>query len=417
MKTENPKNVEAPAFRWRRHPFAAAVAVAIVLAAPAAAVAAEEAAAVSAAAPVPGGEAGEDAAVAREVLAKAGGWLLANQKEDGSFSGPKHPGLTAIALWGLEGAAAAKSSAGGDASAELAAAEKAAEWILGKAQPDGGFYTPIPGRAGGGLSTYNTALCLTALSFCRRDDAGFVGKILAARSFLASSQLEGDDGFAGGFGYDKAAPHRYADLNNAVFAIEAMRRTQRFEDFRPAGEEKADLDWDAALSFVESLHNGENAGEDAGGFAYSHADAKAGTAEGKDGKIVLRSYGSITYSGLLALVYCKLPPHDPRVRSALDWASRHWTLEENPGMGEQGLYFFYDIVGRSLSVSGIGEIPVAGGEGGTVAWRPALLAKLRSLQRRDGSFANRNGRYWENDPVLATGYSAVTAAFAAGFLK
>jgi len=393
-----------------------ALAAALAAAFPAAAPAAEEAAAPASAAPAaaaPSAAAGD----ARAVLAGAGAWLAAQQKEDGSFSNPKHPGLTAIALWGLEGAAAAKESAGEDASAERAAAEKAEAWILSRAQDDGGFYTRIPGRAGGGLSTYNTALSLAALSFSRRTDPEFVGKVLAARDFLAASQLEGDDGFAGGFGYDKAAPHRYADLNNAVFAIEAMRRTQRFEDMRPAGAKKADLDWDAALSFVESLHNGDGAGDGAGGFAYSHADAKAGAAAGADGRIVLRSYGSITYSGLLALVYCKLPPNDPRVRSALDWASRHWTLDENPGMGEQGLYFFYDIVGRALSVSGFESVPRPAERGGPVEWRSELLRKLRSLQRPDGSFANRNGRYWENDPVLATGYSAVAAAFAAGFLR
>ena len=371
-----------------------ALAAALAAAFPAAVPAAEEAAAPAAAAPAaaaPSAAAGD----ARAVLAGAGAWLAAQQKEDGSFSNPKHPGLTAIALWGLEGAAAAKEAAGQDASAERAAAAKAAAWILSRAQDDGGFYTRIPGRAGGGLSTYNTALSLAALSFSRRTDPEFVGKVLAARDFLAASQLEGDDELAGGFGYDRAAPHRYADLNNAVFAIEAMRRTQRFEDLRPAGGRKADLDWDAALSFV------------------AKADGAA-----SDGRIVLRSYGSITYSGLLALVYCKLPPNDPRVRSALDWASRHWTLDENPGMGEQGLYFFYDIVSRALSVSGFESVPrSAESGGGSVEWRPALLRKLRSLQRPDGSFVNRNGRYWENDPVLATGYSAVTAAFAAGFLR
>lgn len=352
-----------------------------------------------------------------EALSKAAAWLVSNQKEDGSFSNPKFPGLTAVALWGLEGAAAAKEGSGLDASAERAAAAKAADWILSKAQPDGGLYVPVPGRAGGGLSTYNTALSLSALSFTGRRDADFVDKVLKARTFLASSQLEGDDGFSGGFGYDKAAPHRYADLNNATFAMEAMRRTQRFEDLRPAGEKKADLDWEAALAFAERLHNGDDAGDGAGGFAYSPADAKAGTEEKEGGKIVLRSYGSITYSGLLALVYCRLAPDDPRVRSTLDWASRHWTLEENPGVGDQGLYFFYDVIGRALSVAGFDEIPRAAENGGPVRWRRELLDKIVSLQREDGSFSNRNGRFWENDPVLVTGYSAVALSFASGALR
>ena len=347
---------------------------------------------------------------AKAAIAKAAAWLAAQQKEDGSFSNPSFPGLSAIALWALLGA---------DDPAYAPAIRKATDYLLASAQPDGGIYRPVPGRAGGGLSTYNTALALSALSFTRRTDEAFVSVVLKARSFLAASQLEGDDSFAGGFGYDKAAPHRYADLNNTAFVIDAMRRTQNYEDLRPAGEKKADIDWEAALAYAESLHNGPAAGDNAGGFAYSHADAKAGTEKGEDGKVVLRSYGSITYSGLESLVYCRLDRADPRVRSTLDWASRHWTVDENPGVGDQGLYFFYDILSRALTAAGIDSIPRAGDAAGgaPIDWRAELVAKIVSLQREDGSFVNANGRFWENDPVLATSYSVVSLAFAAGTLR
>ena len=347
---------------------------------------------------------------AKASLAKAAAWLAAQQKEDGSFSDPKFPGLSAIALWALIGA---------DDPAYAPAIARASDYLLSCAQPDGGIYRPVPGRAGGGLSTYNTALALSALSFTRRSDEAFVAVVLNARAFLASSQLEGDDQFAGGFGYDKAAPHRYADLNNTAFVIDAMRRTQGYEDMRPAGESKADIDWEAALAYAESLHNGPGAGDSAGGFAYSHADAKAGTEKDADGRVILRSYGSITYSGLEALVYCRLDRADPRVQSTLDWASRHWTVDENPGVGDQGLYFFYDILSRALTAAGIDSIPRSGAAAGQppIDWRAELVAKVVSLQRPDGSWVNANGRFWENDPVLATSYSAVSLAFAAGNLR
>ena len=48
----------------------------------------------------------------------------------------------------------------------------------------------------------------------------------------------------------------------------------------------------------------------------------------------------MTYAGLLAMIYANVSPQDVRVRSALDWAMRQWSLEENPGMGQEGLYFF-----------------------------------------------------------------------------
>ena len=162
---------------------------------------------------------------------------------------------------------------------------------------------------------------------------------------------------------------------------------------------------------------GPGTGDNEGGFAYSPADAKAGTdkAASTNETVVMRSYGSMTYAGLLALVYCELDRSDPRVKSTLDWAGRHWSLEENPGIGEQGLYFFYDVISRALTAAKVESIPREGAE--AVDWRRELIEKLLSLQRPDGSFANANGRFWENDPVLATSYSAVSLAFAIGNLR
>jgi squalene-hopene/tetraprenyl-beta-curcumene cyclase len=345
-------------------------------------------------------------------------WLAAQQKESGAFSQEQFPGLTGLALWALI-------STGDEAYKPNI--DKAVEFLKTKVQPDGGIYSAVPGRKGGGLGTYNTAICLTALAETKRADLTEI--ILNARTYLAGSQISGDETYNGGFGYDKAAPRTYADLMNTHFVMEAMRRSQSYEDMRPAGQAKADINWSAALEFAESLHNDENAGDSAGGFAYSPADAKAGMekADGKKPaateakpskeKIVMRSYGSITYAGLLALVYCELEPTDPRVRSTLDWASRHWTLEENPGVGDQGLYFFYNVIGRSLTAAGIKEIPVAGEEGKTINWSDELIKKVDSLQKEKGNWVNTNGRFWENDPVLSTSYSILSLTFASGKAK
>ena len=337
-------------------------------------------------------------------------WLLSRQSEDGAFSNPQFPGISGLAVWAI--------AASGDASAKDAV-KKGSDYILSKVQPDGGIYSPIPGRKGGGLSTYNTAVCLTALAATGRDDITKV--VLDARTFLASSQNIGDDVFKGGFGYDKSAERPYADLMNTHFVVEAMRRTQHFEDQRPAGEKRADIDWDAALAFAETLHNGADAGDSAGGFAYSPADAKAGLENADEaaakaaGKVILRSYGSITYAGLLSLLYCQIDKSDSRVQSTLDWAARHWSLEENPGMGDQGLYFFYNVISRSMSV--LGAETIARKDGEPIKWANELAAKVASLQHEDGSWTNKNGRFWENDPVLATAYSLLALEFATGVTK
>lgn len=352
----------------------------------------------------PASAAATPAADAEAVLRRGAAWLAVRQREDGSFSQPEFPALTGLALWAL---------AGSGLPGYEAPIRRAADYLAGCAQPDGGIYRPIPGRKGGGLATYNTAICLTALHVAGRQD--LAPMLLAARDFLAAAQETEDPLFRGGFGYDRANERPYADLMNTHFALEAMRRTEALEEARPAGRPRADLRWEAALAFVEGLQNPAGTGPDnAGGFFYTHNDPKAGTATvavrtaaGMEERVVLRSYGSITYAGLLALVHCRLTRDDPRVRSALDWAARHWSLEENPGMGDQGLFFFYNVLGRSLDASGARTLERP--QAPAVDWRSELLAKLAALQQDDGSWVNANGRFWENDPVLATAYALIAA--------
>ena len=355
------------------------------------------------------------AATADAAIQQGVAWLAAHQGEDGAFSDPLFPGLSGLALWAV--------AASGDP-AYSNVVKKGSDFILAKVQPDGGIYTPIPDRKGGGLGTYNTAVCLTALAATGRDDITEV--VLNARTYLAASQHLGDDVFKGGFGYDKQTDRAYTDLMNTHFVLEAMRRTQAYEDRRPAGQKRADLNWQAALEFAERLHNGPDTGDNAGGFYYSPGDAKAGTekiaaqsnapgAATTNETVVLRSYGSITYAGLLALVHCDVDRADPRVQSALNWASRHWTLDENPGMQDQGLYFFYNVMSRALAAAGLETIPRD--QGDPIPWAKELVGKVVSLRQDDGSWVNRNGRFLENDSVLATAYSVLALEFATGRTK
>jgi squalene-hopene/tetraprenyl-beta-curcumene cyclase len=332
-------------------------------------------------------------------------WLKGCQKPSGAWSDEGAPALTALPLWAVV--------ASGSPGAYAAEADRAVAFLLGKQQPDGGIYVPVPGRPGGGLGNYNTAVCLTALHATGRRDV--IPAVLKAREYVASSQLTGDDLYAGGFGYDKASGRRYADLNNTVFSIDAMRRTQGAEDLRPAGEKRADLDWDAALKYVSGMQVKE--GETAGGFGYNLNEPKGGAVPADaGGRPMLRAYGSISYAGLLALVHARLDKSDPRVRSAVEYGSRFWTLEENPGQGQQGLYFYYNILSRALGAAGLDALPKHAAEG-SIRWREEVVRKVVALQKPDGSWVNDNNRWWENDPVLATSYSLLALEFAAGIAK
>lgn len=328
-----------------------------------------------------------------DAIARGVKFLKAQQTKEGYFSDAQMPALTALPLWAF--------SCAGEGSGDCA--KRAAEFVLKTQRPDGGFYVPKPGRGGSGLGNYNTSVCVSALF-----ESGLAPTraILDARTYIASSQLTGDDTMAGGFGYDRASRRRYADLSNTSYALDAMRRTEKAEDFRPKGEARADLNWDKAVQFVTRLQ--ETQGERAGGAAYNRSTAQAGTETNRSGRVALRAYGSMSYAAVLSMCHAKLTRGDPRVKSALEYCSRFWTVDENPGMGSQGLYYYYDILSRALSVAGVDELERPDGE--KVDWRKALSEKLLALQREDGSWVNDNNRFWENDPVLVTSFAILTLA-------
>ena len=312
-------------------------------------------------------------------------FLLSRQAEDGHWSDPQIPALTALPLWALTGA---------DAKGTEAARRKAAAFVLSTQRPDGGFYVPKPGRGGSGLGNYNTSVCLAALY-----DSGMAPKsaMLRAREYIASSQLTGDDTMAGGFGYDRISRRRYADLSNTSYAMSAMAKTASLEEFRADGR-RVDIDWDKALAFVQNLV--EREGPDAGGAAYNDRTPQAGTATNAQGRVHLRAYGSMTYAAVLSMCAAKLDRGDPRVRQSLEYLATNWTVDENPGMGRQGLYYFYDIMARALSAAQVDEV-------GGHKWRTELAAKVVSLQKGDGSWSTDNNRFWEADPVLCTSFAVI----------
>ena len=75
-----------------------------------------------------------------------------------------------------------------------------------------------------------------------------------------------------------------------------------------------------------------------------------------------RGYGRVSYDGMMRLLYDDVRRNDPRVDAMLDWAERGWSLEENPGKGNAGLYYFWHAMSKCLAASGEEEIvPLQGG--------------------------------------------------------
>jgi len=117
----------------------------------------------------------------------------------------------------------------------------------------------------------------------------------------------------------------------------------------------------------------------------------------------------MTYAGLKGLSYAGLSPDDPRVLAAQNWIRQHYTLAENPGMGAQGLYYYFHTFGKTMSTLGHDEFVDASGKSHN--WKAELTARLASLQKANGSWLNPQDRWYEGDPNLVTAYSLLALSF------
>jgi squalene-hopene/tetraprenyl-beta-curcumene cyclase len=97
---------------------------------------------------------------------------------------------------------------------------------------------------------------------------------------------------------------------------------------------------------------------------------------------------------------------DPRVQAVFDWLRGNYTLEENPGMGPQGLFFYFHTMSKALSLHGVGDLELK--DGRKVDWRRELAMRLIDLQSPDGRWSNVSNRWWEKDPALVTSYGVLT---------
>jgi len=201
--------------------------------------------------------------------------------------------------------------------------------------------------------------------------------------------------------------------------LEAIRLTESLDTrSEESPHTPSKLHWKKAIEFLQRCQNlpasndqpwAKNARkEDLGGFVYMPGLSMADEEPPKDNKTPLRSYGSMTYAGLKSFIYAELKKDDPRVKAAMEWLKHNYTLNENPGMGPQGLYYYLQTVAKALTVYGDDTFTDAAGK--THDWRYEMLKKFISLQKIDkdgGYWVNENNRWFESDPVLCTSYSLI----------
>ena len=334
---------------------------------------------------------------AKDAVSRGCAYLLAAQRPDGAWEAfdQPHPAITALAV-----AALAHEP---DIGPKHAAVQRGIEFVLRFVQPDGGIYVPDEG-----MQNYHTSVALLALSAMK--DPELAGPIGNAQEFL--KRLQWDDGegheassaWYGGAGYGRS---KRPDLSNTQLMLEALH-----ESGLPAD----DPVYQKAMVFISRSQmlgstNDQDfakAGGD-GGFIYTPAnggESKAGT-EVVQGRPRLRSYGSMTYAGFKSMLYAKVDRDDPRVKAAVQWITRHYTLDQNPNMpaeqAREGLYYNYHVFAKAMQAWGEEQIRDAQGAGHF--WRADLCRTLLKLQNEDGSWSNSADRWYEGNPHLVTAYA------------
>ncbi|MFO0899180.1 MAG: prenyltransferase/squalene oxidase repeat-containing protein [Pirellulales bacterium] len=334
-----------------------------------------------------------------EMVAKAVEFLSTKgQADDGSFSQQASPAVTAIVVESLlkQGR-----------SPDDPVVAKGLKYLEGLAQPDGGIYRP-------GTFHQNYETCISVMAFqSANKDGRYADLIKRADAYLRDIQNDEGEGHGkeslsyGGAGYGRS---KRPDLSNTSFLLDALKATGAGPD-DPAVQK--------ALVFVSQCQNLEspyNTGPWAaknpdGGFYYTAAaGGQSQAGQIPDGG--LRSYGSMTYAGLKSMIYAGVGPDDPRVKAALAWLKKHYSLTENPGMGDSspdptmkqaGLYYYYNTFAKALAA--LGEDKFVDDTGTAHDWRSELIAELAKRQQPDGSWINEQAKWMEGDPNLVTAYA------------
>lgn len=326
------------------------------------------------------------------VLDKAIAYLKTAQAPDGSvaakFSGP---GITSLVAAGLIR----------HGRADDPVLLNALKYLESNVQKDGGIYSK-------GLANYTT--CLGLMAFQEANKNGKYDTVITnATKFLKGLQRVGDasDPASGGMGYGNKADER-PDLSNTHYFVEALIA---------AGVPKDDPAVQRALAFVSKCQNlpseqntleyaKKATDDDKGGFVYNplaEPDANNPKATPQGG---LRSEGGMTYAGLKSFLYAGVSKDDPRVKAAVRWVREHYTLKENPGQKDAGLYYYYHTFAKAMDA--LGEDPFLDAKGTPHRWRKELFDELKSRQRADGSWANDNRAFLENLPELSTAFAILS---------
>jgi squalene-hopene/tetraprenyl-beta-curcumene cyclase len=319
---------------------------------------------------------------------------LRGQAADGSFSGKSGIGPTALVVSAL----LQLGQAPGDPMVQ-----QGLKFLKAQVQADGGIYSKESLHR-----SYETCIAVVAFHLANQD--GQYDQIVAqAEKYIRGIQWDESEGVErtdmayGGAGYGSQSR---PDLSNTSFLIDTLRSLGNGPD---------DEAIQKALIFVSRCQNLETpyndskhaAAVDDGGFYYTVAAGGESKAEPLPGG-GLRSYGSMSYAGLKSMIYAGVNKDDVRVRAVLDFLRKNYDVQSNPGMGQQGLFYYYHTLAKALDAAEIEVFDDASGK--SHDWKQQLRDRLAHLQQEDGSWVNPTTRWMEGDPNLVSAYVLLALA-------
>ena len=316
-------------------------------------------------------------------LERGAAYLKQQQHADGTWE--NHPGVAGMA-------ASALLRIPGRHDAELKTVEKTLTYLRSLAKPDGGIYDKD-------IPHYITAVSMMTFTAAGLpQDKPLIEK---GRRYLAEHLLdegEGvkkDDKFYGGLGYGGTSDGGRADIISLEYGLRAMKE---------GGLGEKDAAWDKAILFLQRTQNSEAndqpwAAKD-GGFIYYPGYSQAGET---------RSYGSATYAGIMSYIWSNVKKDDRRVKAVLKWVRDNYTVDENPGIGQKTVYYYYMVFAKAQAM---GQPVIVDAKGVSHNWREDLGAKLLSLQHPEGYWVNPVPDEMQDNKVLVTTFTmmAIEAA-------
>ncbi len=341
----------------------------------------------------------------KTAVEKATAYLKKSQNENGSWSAePQNRGTTGIVVVGLIRTGTKP---------DEAPVAKGVKFIEGLVNAKSGHIAGDDAKAT--LINYTTSINIMALNAANKGEKyktviGNAAKYLKEYQWDENRGKKDDSDYYGGAGYagDKSRP----DLSNTAFFLEALKE---------AGVQKDDPAFKKALVFVSRCQNFESEFNKAewakknndGSFIYTGANGGENRRTDDGTKTDMGGYGSMTYAGIKSMIYCGVAKDDPRMKKALEWIGKNYTLDSNPGMPEansqRGLYYYYHTFAKCMDALGIDEFTDA--KGVKHDWRADLQAAIIMRQQEDGSWVNKTDRWMEGDPNLVTGYALMALSY------